>query len=57
MQPFIYPALLTPTEHEGGFVVTFPDIPEAITQEDDVTDALLQAVDCLEEVGVQVAAS
>jgi antitoxin HicB len=49
MQHFVYPALLTPEEHDGGFVVTFPDMPEAITQGDDVSDALQQAADCLEE--------
>jgi predicted RNase H-like HicB family nuclease len=49
MQPFVYPVTLTPEEQEGGFVVTFPDVPEAITQGDDVTDALRQATDCLEE--------
>ena len=47
MQPFVYPATLTPEEQEGGFVVTFPDVPEAITQGDDVTDARRQAADCL----------
>jgi antitoxin HicB len=30
-------------------VVAFPDVPEAITQGNDVTDALQQAADCLEE--------
>ena len=30
-------------------MVTFPDVPEAITQGDDVSDALQQAADCLEE--------
>jgi antitoxin HicB len=49
MQHFVYPATLTPDEHDGGFVVTFPDVPEAITQGDDVSDALQQAADCLEE--------
>lgn len=49
MQPCVYPATLTPEEQEGGFVVTFPDVPEAITQGDDVTDARRQAADCLEE--------
>jgi len=33
---------------EGGFVVTFPDIPEAITQGEDVEDAKLHAADALE---------
>jgi len=49
MQHFVYPAILTPDEHDGGFVVTFPDVPEAITQGEDVADALQQAADCLEE--------
>ncbi len=49
MQHFIYPALLTPDEQDGGFVVTFPDVPEAITQGEDIADALEQAADCLEE--------
>ena len=29
---FMYPVTLTPDKKDGGFVVTFPDIPEAITQ-------------------------
>jgi antitoxin HicB len=49
MQNFIYPAMLTPDTQDGGFVVTFPDVPEAITQGDDVSEALQQAADCLEE--------
>jgi antitoxin HicB len=49
MQNFIYPATLTPETQDGGFVVTFPDVPEAITQGDDVAEALQQAADCLEE--------
>lgn len=49
MQSFIYPAKFTPEEKDGGFVVTFPDIPEAITQGEDIADALEQAADCLEE--------
>ncbi len=42
-----YPANFEAAE-EGGFVVTFPDIPEAITQGEDVEDALLHAADVLE---------
>src|SRR5215217_6274582 len=45
---FVYPIVLTPAE-EGGFVVTFPDLPEAITQGDDAADALAQAADALDE--------
>jgi antitoxin HicB len=33
---------------EGGFVVTFPDIPEAITQGEDEADALVWALEALE---------
>jgi antitoxin HicB len=48
MQSFVYPATLIP-EDEGGFVVKFTDMPEAITQGEDVEDALREAADCLEE--------
>lgn len=41
-----YPATFTPAE-EGGFVVTFRDIPEAITQGDDEVEALNMAADVL----------
>lgn len=43
-----YPAIFTPAE-EGGFVVTFRDIPEAITQGDDETESLFMARDVLRE--------
>ena len=49
MQHFVYPASLMPDEQDGGFVVTFADLPEAITQGDDTADALRQGADCLEE--------
>ena len=49
MQSFIYPAKLTPETEQGGHVVTFRDLPEAITQGEDIDDTLLEAVDCLEE--------
>lgn len=41
-----YPAQFTPSS-EGGFVVTFRDIPEAITQGDTESEALDMAVDAL----------
>lgn len=41
-----YPATFTPAE-EGGFVVTFRDIPEAITQGDTEAEALEMAADAL----------
>jgi len=46
---FVYPAALTADEDAGGFVVRFPDVPEAITQGNNLQDALHQAADCLEE--------
>lgn len=49
MHDFSYPVSLTPDESDGGYVVTFPDLPEAITQGDDAGDALGQAADALEE--------
>ncbi|MEQ1636752.1 MAG: type II toxin-antitoxin system HicB family antitoxin [Methylococcales bacterium] len=42
-----YPVVLTP-DPDGGYVVIFPDIPEAITQADDEDEALLRAADALE---------
>lgn len=44
---FDYPVILT-QQPEGGFVVTFPDVPEAITQGENEADALSHAVDALE---------
>lgn len=42
-----YPAFFTPDT--GGFVVTFRDIPEAITQGDDEAEAIDMARDALRE--------
>lgn len=41
-----YPVRLTPAE-DGGFVVTFRDVPEAITQGDDEADAMAMAREAL----------
>ena len=43
---FMYPFILTPDN--GGFVVTFTDIPEAITQGETKDEALAAAKDALE---------
>jgi antitoxin HicB len=43
-----YPVTLTADEADGGFVVTFADIPEAITQGDSEAEALAAARDALE---------
>jgi antitoxin HicB len=42
-----YPVHLEAAE-EGGFIVTFPDIPEAITQGEDREDAMQHGADALE---------
>ena len=49
MRIFEYPATLAPDQEAGGFVVTFRDFPEAITQGENVQDALSQAADALDE--------
>ena len=46
---FAYPVNIEPAE-EGGFFVTFPDIPEAMTQGEDEADALVWAQEALEAV-------
>ena len=46
MDSFTYPALFEP-QPEGGFTVTFRDIPEAITQGDDRAEAEAMARDAL----------
>jgi antitoxin HicB len=43
---YIYPAFFR-KEPDGGYLVTFPDIPEAITQGDDPADAMASASDAL----------
>lgn len=43
-----YPVYLTHDESDGGFVVTFADIPEAITQGDTIEEALKYAQEALE---------
>jgi antitoxin HicB len=46
---FSFPAALTPDLDDSGYVVTFRDLPEAITQGDSVEFALQEALDCIEE--------
>lgn len=48
MNTFTYPIDLT-EQDEGGYLVTFPDFPEAITQGESKEDAINEAIDCLEE--------
>ena len=49
MRTFSYPAKLARGEKPGILIVTFRDIPEAITQGLGEKDAVVQAMDCLEE--------
>jgi antitoxin HicB len=44
-----YPVTLTADPVDGGFVVTFEDLPEAITQGETVPEALAEVADALEE--------
>lgn len=45
---FSYPVTLTPDPDDGGFVVTFADLPEAVTQGETVAEALEEAQGALE---------
>ena len=46
MKKLFYPAIFHKAE-EGGFWITFPDIPECMTQGDDMQHAYEMAVDAL----------
>lgn len=48
MQRFTYPVTLTPDARDGGYVVTCRDIPEVVTQGEDIADALGAAEGALE---------
>ena len=43
---YSYPCVLTP-EKDGGFSVSFPDVPEALTCGDDRSEAIAMAEDAL----------
>ncbi|KKX24348.1 type II toxin-antitoxin system HicB family antitoxin [Rhizobium sp. LC145] len=47
MKTYSYAAVFEPTEREGGFTVTFPDVPEAITEGEGMADARAMAEDAL----------
>jgi antitoxin HicB len=49
MRTFVYPAKFERGDTPGVLVVTFRDVPEAITQGKGLKDAHWQAADCLEE--------
>ena len=43
----LYPVTLNPDKEDGGFVVTFADVPEAITQGNTLPEALANAGEAL----------
>lgn len=47
MDKYIYPALFESSE-DGGYCITFPDLPGCITEGDTLTEALTMAKDALE---------
>ncbi len=49
MHTFAYPTKLTEDKDDGGYIITFRDIPEAITQGDTVDTCIIEARDCLDE--------
>ena len=52
---FAYPAHLT-VEPDGRYTVTFPDLPDALTQGENTDDAIAMAADCLAEtIGARIA--
>jgi antitoxin HicB len=49
MERFEYAVKLEPAD-EGGFIVTCRDLPQLVTQGEDLADALLEATDAMDEV-------
>jgi len=47
MDKYIFPAVFDPCE-EGGYTITFPDLPGCITEGDALEEALYMAKDALE---------
>tara|TARA_B100000780_G_C21033973_1_gene414671 strand:- start:193 stop:630 length:438 start_codon:yes stop_codon:yes gene_type:complete len=46
---FIFPATLTLDEDDGGYIVSFRDVPEALTQGDTLEEAVRNASEALDE--------
>ena len=49
MHKFNYPAKFENGKKGPGFIITFRDIQEAITQAETIEDGFMEAADCLEE--------
>jgi len=47
---FSYPAKFTVDREAGGYVISFPDVPEAVTQAESMEEGTDMATDCLEMV-------
>ena len=41
----VYPAVFIPCEDQGGYTVTFPDLPGCVTEGDSLAEAILMAED------------
>lgn len=48
MGQYVYPAVFHPDEKEGGYFVSFPDLPGCMTEGNDLADALYMAQDASE---------
>ena len=53
METLEYPVILTPDSNDT-FLVTFPDIPEAITFGETIEEALFYAIDSLDTVIIYI---
>ena len=47
MEKYMYPAIFTPDEDDGGYTVSFPDLPGCITEGDTAAEAFEMAKDAL----------
>ncbi len=48
MAQYVYPAVFHPDAEEGGFFVSFPDLPGCMTEGNDMGEALFMAQDAME---------
>ncbi len=45
---YLYNATFTPDKTDGGYTITFTDLPEAISQAETMDDAMIEATELLE---------
>lgn len=48
MARYVYPAIFHPDEKDGGYFISFPDLPGCFTEGNDMADAMYMANDVLE---------